>query len=92
MPETVELIGSGAFENCSKLEHLLLNDKLIQIGREAFARTGLKDLIIPETVNIIGDGAFKECWKLANVYCKVKKQNINWNWSDIGIYIPIIYV
>ncbi|EPL01778.1 leucine rich repeats family protein, partial [Chlamydia psittaci 02DC14] len=40
LPETVELIGSGAFENCSKLEHLLLNDKLIQIGREAFARTG----------------------------------------------------
>ena len=53
----------GAFRGFESLLHLVLPDKLIGIGREAFkdCRNLTSSLIIPEGVKYIGSSAFQNC-------------------------------
>ena len=53
----------GAFRGFESLLHLVLPDKLIGIGREAFkdCRSLTSSLIIPEGVKSIGSSAFQNC-------------------------------
>ena len=60
LPKTIEKIGERAFQNCSLLEKINLEDtSMIEIGNFAFSRcTNLKEVILPETVTTIRQKAF----------------------------------
>ncbi len=65
VPDTVTVIGDGAFKNQKKIITITLPEKIISIGHYAF--TGCRSLTsieIPDNVTTIGDYAFKGCKRL----------------------------
>ena len=63
-----ELIGSGAFYNCSDLADVTIPDGVTAIGSFAFYNCGdLKDLTIPDSVTTVGYQAFGLCSGLTKV-------------------------
>lgn len=67
MPNTVEIIGYGAFET-SKLESVTLSSSLQAIPENAFYYCfELTSIVIPDSVTYIADFAFSGCTKLESV-------------------------
>lgn len=59
LPDTVESIGRGAFQNCAELEKAVLPKGLQEIPNNLFLQCKkLKDIKIPDKVTKIGDQAF----------------------------------
>ena len=69
IPPTVQTIGEEAFCGCAALKTLTCphDAQLGEIGRMAFARTGLELFIAPGSLRMLGDGAFAECASLQRV-------------------------
>ncbi|MBE6697811.1 MAG: leucine-rich repeat domain-containing protein [Ruminococcaceae bacterium] len=61
IPASVEVIEQYAFEGCESLTDVTLQNGLISIGRDAFARTGLQSLRVPATVLEMYDVNFNGC-------------------------------
>ena len=61
---TLTLIGSYAFNSCTKLATIALPDSLTQIGTSAFNSAGLTEVKIPASVTTISDKAFFNCGEL----------------------------
>ncbi len=65
-PSTVEVregtvsIGSGAFYNQRNLTDITLPDSIIAIGRDAFTKTGIKEIKLSKNLEMIGADAFRE--------------------------------
>ena len=58
----------GAFEECKKLESVVIGDGLTEISRETFRNcTALKSVIIGDFVATIGESAFNGCAALTDV-------------------------
>ena len=88
----IKTIGCSAFEGCSSLHTVVLNEALDKIGDYAFADSGLKEITIPVKVSFVGEGAFVGCSKL-QVITTVEKligdyyRISNWHtWWDKGFY------
>ncbi|MBD5445463.1 MAG: leucine-rich repeat protein, partial [Lachnospiraceae bacterium] len=76
---TVVKVANYAFQNCSKLKSVTLNEGLKTIGSNAFNKAALGErnddtgvitlgtLTIPSTVQSIGSGAFCECTYLGEI-------------------------
>ena len=65
LPTTLELIGLGAFANCSSLASIEIPEGVTEIHQNAFSGcTNLETVILPETLESIGTFAFAECEKL----------------------------
>ena len=63
--EGVEVIGGGAFSECSDISEFRLPNTLTEIGRYAFnGCSGLTELRLPSTLTKIGGYAFGGCSKL----------------------------
>ena len=58
LPSTVKSLGSQTFGSCSKLSSIKLPDALEIIKSSAFAKTGIKSLIIPDSVNSLQNSFF----------------------------------
>ena len=56
----LERISQGAFQECGSLQHVNLPSSLLSIGDDAFARTGLTEIVVPDSVVDIGPGAFRK--------------------------------
>lgn len=54
----VKTVGDNAFEGCSNLKEIRLNDSLEIIGEGAFCYVGAEELVIPASVTEIGGAAF----------------------------------
>ena len=68
MPESVEFMGTGAFEMCKSLQNITLGGSLTQISSETFEDCeSLTNITIPASVGFIGAAAFKECKSLENI-------------------------
>lgn len=68
-PDTVQKIGSGAFDGCVFLTYAKLSDGISYIGDSAFnGCSSLKTLFVPSTVNYIGFHAFNGCDSLV-LFC-----------------------
>lgn len=67
IPNTVRIIDSFAFSNCSELVTVKLNDGLQTIGYEAFANSKIKEIIIPRTVETVTEMSFAYCTDLKKV-------------------------
>lgn len=61
LPETWNIISSGAFQSCYYLKHVYIPNSIKSIGNCAFERSGLDSITIPEGVKIIGTRSFREC-------------------------------
>ena len=68
IPDSVIIIGFGAFEGCSSLRSLVIPDSVTSIGNRAFWLCGsLESLVIPYRVTNIGDMAFYGCCSLRSL-------------------------
>lgn len=64
---TVRCIADSAFAYCSSLTNITIPNSVTNIGRSAFASSGLASILIPNSVVSIGAGAFSSCSSLTNV-------------------------
>lgn len=62
-----QLILTQAFEGCTSLNDINFPDKVREIGKKAFASSGLSQLIIPSHLYDIKEDAFLDC-SIKNVY------------------------
>lgn len=68
IPNTVKIIGEGAFGACEALESVVIPESVTKIGDSAFCRCkALEYVVIPDSVTEIGSGAFSDCESLKNV-------------------------
>ena len=68
IPDSVIIIGFGAFEGCSSLRSLVIPDSVTSIGDDAFwFCSSLRNLVIPDSVTAIGDRAFSGCCSLESL-------------------------
>ncbi len=68
IPESVTVVGSGAFVGCTTLTEITIPGNVTTIGSSAFDNcTGLTDVTISEGVTEIGSYAFIYCSNLASV-------------------------
>ncbi len=76
IPGTVEEIGNmywnsimtGAFENCTSLETVIIEDGVEEIGALTFAGcTSLKEIVIPRSVTDMGRQVFAGCTSLERI-------------------------
>lgn len=68
LPNSLSLIESGAFQNCSGLQQIIWHEGIQ--GIEDFAFTGctsLKKVILPNSVYLIGSSAFYNCVSLETI-------------------------
>lgn len=67
-PPTLLLIDAHAFENCPNLENLHLEHTRLQVIREeAFARTGVIQVLLPPSLGVIKMYAFTSCRNMTSV-------------------------
>jgi hypothetical protein len=65
---SVRMIHKGAFKGREHLRIVIYNDRLEEIGEEAFMLcTSVREIIIPNAVRTIKDGAFCNCMGLTSV-------------------------
>lgn len=68
IPDWIDSIAPGAFKNDESLEHIVLPQKLQEIGREAFSGcTYLKSIRIPDGIKVIEPYTFLNCSSLEQV-------------------------
>jgi hypothetical protein len=71
-------IHSHCFKNCTALEYVRIPGNIRTIGKEAFAGSGLKTLVLEEGVETICQGAFRNT-PLTTVYLPESLRNIEKN-------------
>lgn len=68
IPDTVEIIGEGAFSDCVNLERVLVPGTVQIISEAAFSGCeNLKTIILPERTGKIGWYAFRGCRNLSDL-------------------------
>ena len=73
IPNTVAVIGQGAFGNCIGLTSITIPNSVTSVGRQAFyGCSGLTSITIPNSVTRIGFWAFNGCIRLKTIYCYAK--------------------
>lgn len=60
-------IKDGVFGGCESLENIKLNEGLIRLGREAFKKTAIKNIVLPQSLNNIEAKCFYGCTSLENI-------------------------
>ena len=62
IPDSVEVIGEGAFAECDGLNELRLGRGIKKIEKDAFLLcSSLKSVAIPDSVEVVGERAFAWC-------------------------------
>lgn len=67
IPDSVTVIGSGAFNNCKAIRHIVIPESVQVIRRNAFAHCSLESVYIPDSVEEIGDLCFYGCNKMRTI-------------------------
>ena len=68
IPNGIELMDSGAFSDCRKLERAILPSSLKNLGSSVFTNcTSLTNILLPEGVETIGEEAFLGCENLKKI-------------------------
>ncbi len=62
LPDSITVIGDGAFAACTNLKEISFGENITRIGAEAFAGcSSLESVHLPDTLSQIGDRAFAGC-------------------------------
>lgn len=93
IPDTVKVIGEGAFIDCASLTSIKLPTALETIERGAFAGcTALTEITVPEEVKEIKRGAFASCASMRSLVILSKDLGYDkWGIEDIPdltVYAP----
>ena len=68
LPDTIKMIGLGAFLRCSSLNSINIPESVTSIGNNAFQYcSSLTSINIPDSVTSIDNGAFLGCSKLTSI-------------------------
>lgn len=68
IPESVKVIESGSFENCSSLESINIPKHVTRIGERAFREcSNLSSIDLPDSLTYISDQSFQNCSKLYSI-------------------------
>ncbi len=68
IPNSVKMIGKGAFSQCSSLSSIVIPNSVKMIGIGAFSHcSSLSSIVIPDSVTSIGYHAFEYCTSLTNI-------------------------
>ena len=68
MPDSVRIIGTGAFYNCDSLTEVPFGKSVVKIKAYAFEDCdGFTDIVFPDNVTYIGEKAFRYCENLKTV-------------------------
>ena len=67
LPESLETIGSFAFNDCTSLKTIELPDSVTTIKDHAFSNSGLTSFSIPEKVTTINESVFEGCAALKKI-------------------------
>ncbi len=65
--KNIDKIKTKAFLHCPKLKSVMLPLLLTVICKDAFAFSGIEEIIIPDSVTLIEEGAFRHCKNLKRV-------------------------
>lgn len=66
-PSTLRIIGTDAFNGCTALKTVELNEGLEVLELRAFSNSGLEKVTIPSTVTDLKGGVFNNCLELKDV-------------------------
>ena len=66
IPDNIEMIGDGAFKDCTNLQKVILGEKVHRLGVDCFANTKIKSIHLGAEVYDI-TGAFKDCKTLESI-------------------------
>ena len=81
MPDSLKVIGVGAFAHCLVLNTLKIGNGVVEIGDRAFNDCdNLYEVYIPASVERIGDRAFYQSPRIKNAYFEVTE-----GWSQNGV-------
>lgn len=68
IPNSVTVIGDGAFSHCASLKKVVIPNSITEINLNTFfACTSLTSIKIPDSVTRIGDSAFQGCTGLTSI-------------------------
>ena len=70
IPNTVESIGQGAFQDCVSLKQISLPQSIKRIHCGAFFRSSITEITIPDSVEYIAEFAFSCCLDLKKIVFK----------------------
>ena len=81
LPSSLRRIGECAFEDSENMKRVDFSScrMLEEIGPNAFAGSGIEELVIPESVKKIGYGAFCACVYLKKAYVPVGVKTMDWD-------------
>ncbi len=84
IPDSVTMIGYGAFTDCTALTSVTIPDSVTSIGGFAFTDcAGLTSIIIPDSVTSIGEDAFRLCNGLTSI--SVDSANTAYSSDEYGV-------
>lgn len=64
LPEGLVKIGDGVFYGCSNVNNMTIPNTVEEIGTEAFAFTGLKNIKLSDSITILSKSLFEGCMSL----------------------------
>lgn len=67
LPNTIKVIGEGAFEHCTNLHTINFPSSLKIIKRDAFSQTAIREVRFPVGLQEIEDYAFYKCKELKSI-------------------------
>lgn len=78
LPESVSVIGTGAFSGCSSMTSFEIPEAVTAINASTFKGCGsLSEITVPENIEVIGASAFENCVSLAGFAFPNKVTAIN---------------
>lgn len=81
LPDSIQIVGKGAFCNCWGMSELNIPENVAEIGDNALCGCrGVTEFVIPESVNKLGQGMFVGCTALRSV-------RLPENTAEIGDYM-----
>ena len=82
MPDSLKVIGAGAFAHCLVLNELVIGKGVVEVGDRAFNDCDyLYKVYIPASVERLGDRSFYQSPRITDAYFEVTE-----GWSQQGLY------
>jgi hypothetical protein len=81
-PDSYTALGDSAFEGCTALKTVTLNDQIDTLGTAVFKGTGLTAFAVPKSVSALMNNAFQNCAKLTEMTFPVLDETL----TSIGDY------